>query len=269
MNTRYEEYTQGVGEPPFVLGENITRTPFLRSEKQNWHDNIEIQLCVEGEGYVLIDGKLYELKKGDIAVIDSNSIHYTYSSTSMTYSCIIVDGDFCERMGIDHRGLWFTPKFCDRRAENIFLQICEEYNSGSYLRIAKLNKLLIELLIEIIDGHSEQKMGLVAEKKDLYAVKKALVYIRENYGRRISLDDIARYALVDKYTLCKIFKRTTGQTVFENLNSYRCIKASEYISDGKTVSEAAYLCGFENNSFFTRIFKRYMGELPSKFAYRH
>ena len=53
---------------------------------------------------------------------------------------------------------------------------------------------------------------------------------------------------------------------FESLNEYRCMKAAEYISDGKSVSKAASPCGFDNNSFFTKTFKRYIGALPSKIA---
>ncbi|MBR6603969.1 MAG: AraC family transcriptional regulator, partial [Clostridia bacterium] len=46
---------------------------------------------------------------------------------------------------------------------------------------------------------------------------------------------------------------------------YRCKKASELISEGLSVSEAALKCGFSNMSFFTRTFREYIGCLPSKF----
>ena len=72
--------------------------------------------------------------------------------------------------------------------------------------------------------------------------------------------------LIDRYTLCKLFKRITGQTIFETLNAYRCMRAAEYIADGRRVAEAANLCGFENNSFFTKMFKKYIGVLPSKYT---
>ena len=104
------------------------------------------------------------------------------------------------------------------------------------------------------------------EQRELETVKKVLLYIRENYRTRITLDSVAKHVLTDKYTLCKLFKKSTGQTIFENINAYRCMRAAEYIAHGTTVCEAASLCGFDNNSFFTKTFKKYMGVLPSKYS---
>ena len=109
------------------------------------------------------------------------------------------------------------------------------------------------------DGSDKSGDGKVSS-----IAKRVIFFIQENYDKRITLDQISKEVLTDKYTLCKIFKKLTGQTIFENLNEYRCLKAAEYIAEGKSVSEAANLCGFDNNSFFTKTFKRYIGTLPSK-----
>ena len=52
------------------LNKNIKRTAALRSESQNWHENIEMQFCKEGAGFVLIDGKCHAFSKGD------NMLHF-------------------------------------------------------------------------------------------------------------------------------------------------------------------------------------------------
>ncbi len=265
MKTHYEEYTHAQGDIPFILNDDLKRTACLRSENQNWHENIEIQYCKEGEGFVLIDGKRYDFKAGELAVIDSNSIHYTFSDTSMIYSCAIVGTEFCKQMGIDYHALSFSPIFKDREIRDLFEKLCGEYKKESPLRTATLTCLLLDILIQAIRRHSVPKAVKKAEKKELNTVKKVLLYIRENYNRKITLDRIAAHVLVDKYTLCKIFKRITGQTIFDNINSYRCMKAAEYIADGKSISESARLCGFENGSFFTKTFKKYIGALPSSY----
>ena len=268
MNLRYEDYTDTQEQMPFVLNENIQRTSALRSQSQNWHENIEIQFCKAGEGFVLIDGKCHIFSKGDIALIDSGAIHYTFSNTNMIYSCIIVSTDFCKQMGIDHHRLSFVPLLQNEKLAEHLEEFCDIYKKETHLRRARLNRQLLEILIEIVSGYSSVKDMANMEQKELKIAKKVLLYIRENYQTKITLDSIAKLVLTDKYTLCKIFKKCTGQTIFENINAYRCTRAAEYIAQGTNVCEAANLCGFENSSFFTKTFKKYMGVLPSKFLNR-
>ena len=266
MKIRYEQYTNAHGQPPFVLIDDLKRTSILSSKSHNWHENIEIQLCKEGEGFVLIDGECYDFKKGDIAIIDSNSIHYTYTDTDMVYACIIVSTKFCNKMEFDHLHLSFTPIVRNEKLSAIFEDICRVYKSDERLRIPHLNYLVLEMLMDMVANYSKTKSDATTDEKELSIAKKVIMFIQENYDKKITLDLISKQVLTDKYTLCKVFKKNTGQTIFENLNEYRCMKAAEYIADGKSVSEAATLCGFENNSFFTKTFKKYIGILPSKIA---
>ena len=55
LTTRYEEYNPLVDGLPFVLQVDLKRSRFQRSESNNWHANLEIQICTEGCGTVLLD----------------------------------------------------------------------------------------------------------------------------------------------------------------------------------------------------------------------
>lgn len=129
-------------------------------------------------------------------------------------------------------------------------------------RTAKLNELVLKILIELVCFHSTSAVLPYAESKALKNVKATVRYIRENYSSKITLDEIAKTVYTDKYALCREFKKSTGQTITEYANRYRCQKAADYITEGHTVTQAALLCGFENLSFFTKTFKKYMGKLP-------
>lgn len=264
MENRYEEYSETKGGIPFVLYEGIKRSASLVSDRQNWHENLEFQFCESGDGFVLIDGERYALNEGMLALVDSGAIHYTYSNTAMRYSCLIVGTAFCRQMGIDYGRLSFTPLVRDERLTARFRELCEEYKKESPLRTARLCFLLLAFLMEAVERHARERAVTAGEGKEIGTVKRVLSYLRENFHTHLTLDGIAREVLTDKYTLCKIFKKNTGQTIFENLNAYRCMKAAEYIESGVSVSAAAERCGFENRSFFTRMFKRYIGVLPSK-----
>lgn len=78
MNLRYEEYIYELRMVPFILNENIKRTATLCSENQNWHENIEIQFCKEGDvlSYALFEQvalKFFEYRKAKKYGLDDNA----------------------------------------------------------------------------------------------------------------------------------------------------------------------------------------------------
>lgn len=266
IGTRYEEYGFSTENLPFIFNTDLKRSHFNRSKENNWHDNLEIQLCIEGSGTVLLDGKMLPFHKNDIVIVNSNVIHYTGTDTSLTYCCLIMSNEFCRRVDIDPNVLIFEPIIKSATLADMLTQLREIYlNPNTTFRKAKLNKILLKILIELSEHHTVKEAATVATAKKYETVKSAISYIRDNYSRKITLDEIAKAVLCDKYALCREFKKLTGQTIIENLNNYRSIKAIDYLSEGYTVAEAASLCGFDNLSFFTKTFKRYIGKLPSEY----
>ena len=94
-------------------------------------------------------------------------------------------------------------------------------------------------------------------------IKSTVTYIQQNFNKKLTLKEISESVCFDKFALCKEFKKYTGTTIVEYINQYRITKAIDYLGDGLNVSETASLCGFENLSFFTKIFKRYTANNPS------
>ncbi len=266
LGTRHEEFGFLTEDLPFILNTDLKRTYFNRSKENNWHDNLEIQLCTEGCGTVLLNGEKFAFGKNDIVVVNSNILHYTGTDTTLTYSCLIVSTDFCRRIGLDTNCMLFKPNIKSPVLVDLFTDLTQIYlNTNASCRIAKLNKIVLEILIELAEHYTLKETTLGSDAKKYETVKLVISYIRDNYGRKIILDEISKAVLCDKYALCREFKKLTGQTIVENLNNYRCIKAIEYLSQGYTVAQTASLCGFDNLSFFTKTFKKYIGKLPSEY----
>ena len=97
-------------------------------------------------------------------------------------------------------------------------------------------------------------------------VKTALIYLRQHLQEPLSLDKLAEAVGISKFHLSHLFKLYTGKTVIQTMNLLRCTEAQRMIEDGISVSAAAFSSGFENLSYFTRTFKKYMGTLPSKYG---
>lgn len=265
LGTRHEEYQSFTNGLPFVLNVNLERSRYNFSKENNWHDNLEIQICTEGSGTVLLDGKTFPFNKNDIVVVNSNVIHYTGTDSNLTYCCLILSNEFCRQVDIDPSVLIFEPIIKSPALADMLTQLRSIYlNLNTTCRKAKLNNIVLKILIELAEHHTLHKAATSSAKK-YETVKATISYIRDHYNQKITLDDIAKAVLCDKYALCREFKKLTGQTIVENLNNYRSVKAIDYLSDGYTVARTAALCGFDNLSFFTRTFKKYIGKLPSEY----
>lgn len=264
--TRREEYRRFHNGLPFVLNRNIERSRYQHSKENNWHRDPELQLCRQGEGTVLLDGVRYPFTQGTVIAVNADVIHYTDTETTLTYDCLIISADFCREMGLDPQSIHFTPT-----VENPRIVACWDALSALYgdeaapCRIARLNLLTLQLLLELAEHHRLPVSVAPAHGKARRRVTKALLYLQEHCAEPLTLEAVAQAVCCDKYLLCKEFRKLTGHTVFQTLRRYRCFRAAELLAEGRTVAETAALCGFENLSYFTKTFKNTMGKLPSDY----
>ena len=262
----YEEYTAIPQNLPCVFHRGIEKTGLSYSKNTNWHDNLEIELCTDGEGYILLDGENHSFSKDDIAVVNSNVIHYTGSDTRLFYDCLIIDTKFCQRAGIDPQKLCFKPLITDPNIKKQFIKIRKVFdNPDDKCFSAKMQSAILEILIILRVKYTLSQNDAKISGRYFETVKKTIRFIKENYHTKITLDGLAKKVYTDKFSLSKKFKAVTGSTIIEYINSYRCEKAIELIREGSPVNEAATKCGFNNMSFFTRTFKTHMGKLPSEY----
>jgi AraC-like DNA-binding protein/ligand-binding sensor protein len=98
------------------------------------------------------------------------------------------------------------------------------------------------------------------------AIKKAERYIWENYTKKIGLKEIADAAGLSASYFSTIFKDEMGENLSNYLNRLRVEKAaSMLISTNIPISGIASACGFEDQSWFSKIFKNNTGFTPGKY----
>lgn len=266
--TRLEEYVCFENGLPFVLHTNLQKTQTNYSKMANWHENLEIQLCLQGEGYVLLNGEKYPFHKENVIVANSGVLHNTTTDGYLEYACLIIDTTFCQKMGVDYQHLYFTPRVENEEIRSLFHTLIVAYTQENEYKMVQLNALVLQILAQLCTHHAQRKQK-ETPPHDNEIVKRVLRYIREHYHEKLSLDFLAKIALCDKYTLTRIFKKVTSQTVTTYINRLRCDMAANMLANGASVTQSALSCGFENFSYFAKTFALYMGELPSKYKTCH
>jgi AraC-like DNA-binding protein/ligand-binding sensor protein len=98
------------------------------------------------------------------------------------------------------------------------------------------------------------------------ALRKAERYIWENYTRKISLQEIAAASGLSAPYFSTVFKNEMGENLSSYLNRLRVEKAATMLAEtNKALSEIAAACGFEDQSWFSKIFKSFTGTSPGKY----
>jgi two-component system response regulator YesN len=98
------------------------------------------------------------------------------------------------------------------------------------------------------------------------AIRKAISYINENYGNRISLQDVAHHTCLSPNYLSQLFKQETGKSFLEHLTLFRVAAAKKLlVQSNLTISEIAYKLGYDMPSYFSEVFKRNEGLTPSQY----
>lgn len=265
LGTRYEDYENLTKKLPFIINSDILRTQTQISTDMNWHENLEIEWIKEGVGEVTLSSVKTEVKSGDIVLVGSNVLHYTYGFENLKYSCVIIDTKFCLDVDIDIKKLKFNKIVNDEIIFSKLNELEELYlKDDTKLKNAKMKKLLLEILIDAVEKYSSEAKTLETDGGNYDKIKNVVLYLRRNYDKKITLDELGEIAFTDKCTLARNFKKITGTTIIQYLNGYRCKIAMELIENGYNVNEASIKCGFNNVSFFIKTYKKYLGELPSK-----
>jgi AraC-like DNA-binding protein/ligand-binding sensor protein len=127
----------------------------------------------------------------------------------------------------------------------------------------------IEELTDILHITVERMAGQIFSFQGIRhasALRKAERYIWENYTRKISLQEIADASGLSAPYFSTIFKEEMGENLSSYLNRLRVEKAGHMLLETDlSLGEIAGSCGFEDQSWFSKIFKSFTGTSPGKY----
>ncbi|MGW6791957.1 helix-turn-helix domain-containing protein [Streptomyces chartreusis] len=91
-------------------------------------------------------------------------------------------------------------------------------------------------------------------------------YMRANFARPITLDDLAALVSFSRFHFLRCFKNATGATPYRYLTELRIASARTHLENGtETIAAIGQRCGFSGSEHFSRSFRRVMGCTPSQY----
>lgn len=134
---------------------------------------------------------------------------------------------------------------------------------GEMIGIPSLEQLK-EFMMEAVKVLSSP--GRMENKKYSDLVEKGIAFLEEHYNRNLSLEEICDYLSVSKNYFSYLFKRETGVSLWAFLTEIRINRAKAFLEHTRWKSyEIAYHVGYDNPSYFNKLFKKYTGETPNEY----
>ncbi len=239
----------------------------------HFHTNLEIMRILKGNATIRLNDRTHNVTKGDVLFVNSGVVH-SAMPTECSYECLVFDphfiainSEFEEFVShIINHDIFIKEFSQNTEINSIITNLFESLkrNSNKFT----VTGLLYTLFGEIINrSFFEEKLHTENENaKNLYKLKKVLNYIRKFYSKQITLNDMAKIANVSPKYFCSFFKAMTSKTPVEYLNNYRIEKAAaKLLSSDMSITEIAYSCGFNDLSYFIKVFKASKGISPKKF----
>jgi AraC-like DNA-binding protein len=97
----------------------------------------------------------------------------------------------------------------------------------------------------------------------------AIEYIKNNLDQPLGRDEVARACNMSYGYFSKVFHQRTGHTFSELLNKFRFERACAILEEtGLNMNQVALECGFSDQSYFSKVFRRYAGISPKEYRRR-
>lgn len=269
-----------VRNQPFYIAQQKQDNTFSMHEC-HYHDVYEIYYLLEGRRNYFIQNRTYPVVKGDIVLINVHDIHKTMNSHHASHERILIyfQKEFLSSIVQQNENINLLECFLSDRkvihlkvseqafVQSILLKMVDEdkRKPRGYMTYQKI--LLAELLL-FINRHMEQfKQEGIAYNSQLHRkMSEIALYLMENYMNHLSLKLVADKFYITPCHLSRAFKKTTGFTFIEYLNSIRIKEAQKLLKETrKSVMQISEMTGFDSQTHFGRVFKGITGLSPLQY----
>lgn len=253
--------------PVIVHYDSLGATLFLET---HWHEEVEILLMLEGQLKVTSNQSVFFANPGDVVYIHPNSVHTLENITdSCQYYCALAKPSFLRTLLPTLKISEETLITKDPAVVSSLERIIQEFYAGQpgYKTVLQGELLALMTYLCRVISKEPQTRQTINISVQTQAVQQAIAYIYQHFQEKITVEDICADINFSKSYFSRSFRQITGKTIVDFINELRLNYACHLIQLNKyTISQCAEKSGFQNVSYFTKLYQRHFGLLPSKTA---
>lgn len=236
------------------------------------HEDVaEILLILKGRGRYTLDLRCQEVSAGDVILCNAGALHDEFPRTDEPYQTLCVAIGNLILPGLPPACLLaegIEPVFHQPEQFDDLMQLfclidrfAAERESGCQALCQHLTMASLELVKRMVDGRGR---AFDTPADSIFA--RIAKYIDQHYAEDISIEQLARQFYISPYHLSHMFRHKTGYSLKQYILRRRIgeaqIRLMRTQDAVQTISESV---GFEDASYFARIFSKYIGMTPTEY----
>lgn len=266
---------------------NKASHPHDLTEVEHSHGFCELVIVTRGSAMHWLEGEDFPVSAGDVFLLQGRQRHYFHDRKNLDLINIMYDP---ARIDLPENELRRMPGYCAmfileptyrrqhrfasrlhlmrvplarvERLTNEMERECVEQKPGNEVALrAKLLEMMVFLSRAYTNAGSTEAHALLRVGNVIGALENGL---QEDW----TLDSLLKIAHMSSSNLMRVFRKATGQTPIEYLIRLRIQKAMELLQNtDMTITEIAMEVGFNDSNYFTRQFRKIVGESPRQFRF--
>lgn len=264
---------------------NTPSHPHDLTEIEHSHDFCELVIVTKGRAMHMLEGSSFPVTAGDVFLLQGRQKHYFYERQNLDLINIMYDP---EKIELPEGELRRMPGYCAMFMLEPTYRRQHRFASRLHLKrvpLARVERLADEMECECENDEPGKEVALRAkllemmvylsraytssdttEAHALLRVGNVIGALENDYSRDWKLDELLNIAHMSRSNLMRVFRKATGQTPIEYLVRLRIQKSMEMLRNTDlTITEIALEVGFNDSNYFTRQFRRILGESPRSF----
>ncbi len=249
-------------------------------------DYDELTVVLSGSATHIVNNERYMIQKGDVFVVGNNIAHgfehpQNFKICNIMYRPNLIDHaarDIKECAGYHalfvlepylSKDFHFTNKLrlsisTFETVSQLIASLIQEYEGNNVGRITLLESLFLNLVVVLTRTYKLKEES----HHSVLNLAISLAYINKHYPEHITIEMLANHMHMSVRNYSRIFHKAYGMSPNSYIIQLRIQHAYALLRNPDlTISEIAYLCGFQDSNYFSRQFKRSAGLTPTH--YRH
>lgn len=219
--------------------------------------------CIDGEAVYSMEGVERTVTGGDVLFFTKDSLRTARSSPDRPWHFYSLSFDICfddeaSRRYLDSlESIIHSPNL--QLLKSQFSELFHTWTGRRNGYRVHCKSLVMDILYRILKERDKARFN----SSQYQAIEKVIALIQSDFTRSYSIEELARYASLSPSHFRLLFKQITGMTSVQYHNHIRLYRARDLLASGEcNVTEAALAVGFQDIFYFSRLFKKTLGQSP-------